>query len=170
MKYTNDEIKRALALAVDCLDAAYANEKDAHDRSETKLDALSKALDVLVTLGIESETEKSRAGLIKALEKYKKGALVHYFPLSGGQYVMATPNGVQTKDSKAVNVQIRLIGKFDAENPNQVSVGIALDNGHEATWSGKEFKIDDLECPLLLGRFESETIAPTFGDKNDPII
>jgi len=50
MEYTKQEIARALALAVDCLDAAHANEKEAHDRSDTKLDALSKALDVLVAL------------------------------------------------------------------------------------------------------------------------
>ena len=37
-------------------------------------------------------------------------------------------------------------------NPKQVSVGIELDNGHEATWNGKEFEIDDLGCPLLLGK------------------
>ena len=52
MKYTNEEIARALSLAVDYLDAAYINEKDAHDRSDTKLDALSKALDILVALSI----------------------------------------------------------------------------------------------------------------------
>ena len=53
MKYTNKEVHRALALAVDCLDAAKANERDAHDRSDTKLDELSKALDILVTLRYE---------------------------------------------------------------------------------------------------------------------
>jgi hypothetical protein len=50
MKYTNKEIHRALSLAVDCLDAAHANEKEAFDRSDTKLDALSKAGDVLIAL------------------------------------------------------------------------------------------------------------------------
>ena len=90
--------------------------------------------------------------LIKALEKYKKGAIVHYFPLSGGNYVMVGPKGVQTKDKEAVVVKIRKVGTLDADNPNQVSVGIALDNGHEATWNGKEFEIEDLGCPLLLGR------------------
>ena len=50
MEYTKQEIARALALAVDCLDAAHANEKEAHDRSDTKLDALSKALGVLIAL------------------------------------------------------------------------------------------------------------------------
>ena len=53
MRYTNEEIARALALAVDCLDAANANERAAHDRSDTKLDELSKALDILVTLRYE---------------------------------------------------------------------------------------------------------------------
>ena len=52
MKYANEEIKRALSLAVDCLDAAHANEKEAHDRSDTKLDELSKAVEVLETLSI----------------------------------------------------------------------------------------------------------------------
>tara|TARA_Y100001963_G_scaffold124364_1_gene175126 strand:- start:9 stop:221 length:213 start_codon:yes stop_codon:yes gene_type:complete len=52
MRYTKEEIARALALAVDCLDAAVANERDAHDRSDTKLDELSKAVDVLVALSI----------------------------------------------------------------------------------------------------------------------
>ena len=52
MKYTNEEIKRALSLAVTYLDAAYQNEKDMIDQDKTELDALSKALDVLVTLGI----------------------------------------------------------------------------------------------------------------------
>lgn len=47
---TNEEIARALSLAVDCLSAAYQNEKDAHDRSDAKLDALSKALGVLIAL------------------------------------------------------------------------------------------------------------------------
>ena len=53
MRYTKEQIARALSLAVDCLDAAHANEKDAHDRSATKLDELSKALDILVTLRYE---------------------------------------------------------------------------------------------------------------------
>ena len=53
MRYTKEQIARALSLAVDCLDAAHANEKDAHDRSDTKLDELSKALDILVTLRYE---------------------------------------------------------------------------------------------------------------------
>ena len=52
MRYTNEEIARALSLAVDCLDAAKANERDAHDRSDTKLDELSNAVDVLVALSI----------------------------------------------------------------------------------------------------------------------
>jgi len=52
MKYTNEEVKRALSLAVTYLDAAYQNEKDMIDQDKTELDALSKALDVLVTLGI----------------------------------------------------------------------------------------------------------------------
>ena len=50
MKYTNKEVHRAFSLAVDCLSAAYQNEKDAHDRSDIKLDALSKALGVLIAL------------------------------------------------------------------------------------------------------------------------
>ena len=48
--YTKEQIARALSLAVDCLDAAYQNEREAHDRSDTKLDALSKALGVLIAL------------------------------------------------------------------------------------------------------------------------
>jgi hypothetical protein len=96
--------------------------------------------------------KKSKANLVKALKKFKKGAKVHYFPLSGGNYVMVGPNGVQTKDKEAVNVQIRKVGTYDADNPNQVSVGIELNNGHEATWNGTEFKIDDLGCPLILGK------------------
>ena len=95
---------------------------------------------------------KSKAGLVKALKKYKKGATVHYFPLSGGNYVIVGPKGVQTKDKEAVNVKIRDVGTLDADNPNQVSVGIELNNGHEATWNGTEFEIDDLGCPLLLGK------------------
>ena len=50
MRYTKEQIARALSLAVDCLDGAHANEKDAHDRSDIKLDALSKALGVLIAL------------------------------------------------------------------------------------------------------------------------
>jgi hypothetical protein len=65
---------------------------------------------------------------------------------------MVGPKGVQTKDNEAVNVQIRKIGTYDADNPQQVSVGIELNNGHEATWNGTEFEIDDLGCPLLLGK------------------
>ena len=97
-------------------------------------------------------SKKSKALLVKALKKFKKGAKVHYFPLSGGNYVIVGPKGVQTKDKEAVNVQIRKIGTYDADNPNQVSVGIDLSNGHEATWNGKEFEIDDLGCPLILGK------------------
>ena len=97
-------------------------------------------------------SKKSKVNLVKALKKFKKGASVHYFPLSGGNYVMVGPKGVQTKDNEAVNVQIRKIGTYDADNPNQVSVGIELNNGHEATWNGKEFEIDDLGCPLILGK------------------
>ena len=97
-------------------------------------------------------SKKSKALLVKALKKFKKGAKVHYFPLSGGNYVIVGPKGVQTKDKEAVNVQIRKIGTYDADNPNQVSVGIELDNGHEATWNGKEFEIDDLGCVLKLGK------------------
>jgi len=97
-------------------------------------------------------SKKSKAGLVKALKKFKKGAKVHYLPLSGGNYVIVGPKGVQTKDKEAVNVQIRKIGTYDADNPNQVSVGIELSNGHEATWNGKEFEIDDLGCPLILGK------------------
>jgi len=97
-------------------------------------------------------SKKSKAELVKALKKFKKGAKVHYFPLSGGNYVMVGPKGVQTKDKEAVNVQIRKIGTYDADNPQQVSVGIELNNGHEATWNGTEFEIDDLGCPLLLGK------------------
>ena len=97
-------------------------------------------------------SNKSKAELVKALKKFKKGAKVHYFPLSGGNYVMVGPKGVQTKDKEAVNVQIRKIGTYDADNPQQVSVGIELNNGHEATWNGTEFEIDDLGCPLLLGK------------------
>ena len=97
-------------------------------------------------------SKKSKANLVNALKKFKKGAKVHYFPLSGGNYVMVGPDGVQTKDKEAVNVQIRKIGTYDADNPNQVSVGIELNNGHEATWNGKEFEIDDLGCPLILGK------------------
>lgn len=96
--------------------------------------------------------KKSKANLVKALKKFKKGASAHYFPLSGGNYVMVGPKGVQTKDKEAVNVQIRKIGTYDADNPNQVSVGIELNNGHEATWNGEEFEIDDLGCPLILGK------------------
>ena len=65
---------------------------------------------------------------------------------------MVGPKGVQTKDKEAVNVQIRKIGTYDADNPNQVSVGIELNNGHEATWNGEEFEIDDLGCVLKLGK------------------
>ena len=50
MRYTKEQIARALSLAVDCLDAAHANEKEAFDRSDTKLDELSKALDILIAL------------------------------------------------------------------------------------------------------------------------
>jgi len=51
MRYNKEEIARALSLAVDCLDAAYQNEKGIFKtRSNTKLDELSKALDVLVAL------------------------------------------------------------------------------------------------------------------------
>jgi len=96
--------------------------------------------------------KKSKAELVKALKKFKKGASAHYFPLSGGNYVMVGPKGVQTKDNEAVNVQIRKIGTYDADNPQQVSVGIELNNGHEATWNGTEFEIDDLGCPLKLGK------------------
>ena len=54
MKYTKEEVHRALALAVDCLDAAYQNEKGIFKtRSNTKLDELSKALDILITLRYE---------------------------------------------------------------------------------------------------------------------
>ena len=97
-------------------------------------------------------SKKSKANLVKALKKFKKGAKVHYLPLSGGNYVMVGPKGVQTKDKEAVNVQIRKIGTYDADNPNQVSVGIELSNGHEATWNGTEFEIDDLGCVLKLGK------------------
>ena len=96
--------------------------------------------------------KKSKAELVKALKKFKKGASAHYFPLSGGNYVMVGPKGVQTKDNEAVNVQIRKIGTYDADNPQQVSVGIELNNGHEATWNGTEFEIDDLGCVLKLGK------------------
>ena len=96
--------------------------------------------------------KKWKANLEKALKKYKKGASVHYFPLSGGNYVMVGPKGVQTKDNEAVDVKIRDVGTYDADNPQQVSVGIELNNGHEATWNGTEFEIDDLGCPLLLGK------------------
>lgn len=50
MRYTKEQIARALSFAVDYLDAAYMNEREAHDRSDTKLDALSKALGVLIAL------------------------------------------------------------------------------------------------------------------------
>ena len=51
MKYTKEEVHRALSLAVDCLDAAYQNEKGIFKtRSNTKLDELSKAGDVLIAL------------------------------------------------------------------------------------------------------------------------
>ena len=50
MRYTKEQIARALSLAVDCLDAAYANEREAFDRSDTELDALSKAMEVLIAL------------------------------------------------------------------------------------------------------------------------
>ena len=54
MRYNKEEIARALSLAVDCLDAAYQNEKGIFKtRSNTKLDELSKALDVLITLRYE---------------------------------------------------------------------------------------------------------------------
>ena len=96
--------------------------------------------------------KKWKANLEKALKKYKKGASVHYFPLSGGNYVMVGPKGVQTKDKEAVDVKIRDVGTYDADNSQQVSVGIELNNGHEATWNGTEFEIDDLGCPLLLGK------------------
>jgi hypothetical protein len=97
-------------------------------------------------------SKKSKAGLVKALKKFKKGATVHYFPLSGGNYVVVGPKGVQTKDDGPTVVKIRDVGTLDADNPNQVSVGIELNNGHEATWNGTEFEIDDLGCPLLLGK------------------
>ena len=58
----------------------------------------------------------------------------------------------QTKDDGPTVVKIRDVGTLDADNPNQVSVGIELNNGHEATWNGTEFEIDDLGCPLLLGK------------------
>ena len=96
--------------------------------------------------------KKWKANLEKALKKYKKGASAHYFPLSGGNYVMVGPKGVQTKDKEAVDVKIRDVGTYDADNSQQVSVGIELNNGHEATWNGTEFEIDDLGCPLLLGK------------------
>jgi len=98
-------------------------------------------------------SKKSKANLAKALKKYKKGATVHYFPLSGGNYVVVGPKGVQTKDDGPTVVQIRKVGTFDpVGNPNQVSVGIDLNNGHEARWNGKEFEIEDLGVPLLLGK------------------
>ena len=50
MRYTKEQIARALSLAVDCLDAAHANEREAFDRSDTELDALSKAMEVLIAL------------------------------------------------------------------------------------------------------------------------
>ena len=52
MRYTKEQIARALSFAVDYLDAAYMNEREAHDRSDAKLDELSKAVDVLVALSI----------------------------------------------------------------------------------------------------------------------
>tara|TARA_A100001037_G_scaffold244817_1_gene225983 strand:+ start:116716 stop:117486 length:771 start_codon:yes stop_codon:yes gene_type:complete len=97
-------------------------------------------------------SKKSKALLVKALKKFKKGAKVHYFPLSGGNYMIVGPKGIQSKDREPVYTQIRKIGTYDADNPNQVSVGIELSNGHEATWNGKEFEIDDLGCPLKLGK------------------
>ena len=53
MRYTKEQIARALSFAVDYLDAAYMNEREAHDRSDAKLDELSKALDILITLRYE---------------------------------------------------------------------------------------------------------------------
>ena len=50
MRYTKEQIARALSLAVDCLDAAHANEREAFDRSDTELDELSKAMEVLIAL------------------------------------------------------------------------------------------------------------------------
>ena len=98
------------------------------------------------------KSKKSKELLVKALKKFKKGAKVHYFPLSGGNYKIVGPKGVQTKDKEPVYTQIRKIGTYDADNPNQVSVGIDLSNGHEATWNGTEFEIDDLGCTLKLGK------------------
>ena len=97
-------------------------------------------------------SKKSKANLEKALKKYKKGATVHYFPLSGGNYVVVGPKGVKTKDDGPVVVKIRKVGTLDADNPNQVSVGIDLNNGHSATWNGKEFEVEDLGVPLKLGK------------------
>lgn len=98
------------------------------------------------------KSKKSKALLVKALKKFKKGAQVHYFPLSGGNYVIVGPKGVQTKDKYPVYTQIRKVGTIDPNRTDQVSVGIDLTNGHEATWNGKEFEIDNLGCPLKLGK------------------
>jgi hypothetical protein len=95
---------------------------------------------------------RSKANLVKALKKYKKGATVHYFPLSGGNYVIVGPKGVKTKDDGPTVVQIRKVGTLDADNPNQVSVGIDLNNGHSATWNGLNFEVEDLGVPLHLGK------------------
>jgi hypothetical protein len=97
-------------------------------------------------------SKKSKANLVKALKKFKKGAKVHYFPLSGGNYVIVGPKGVKTKDDGPTVVQIRKVGTLDADNPNQVSVGIDLNNGHSATWNGLNFEVEDLGVPLHLGK------------------
>ena len=95
---------------------------------------------------------RSKANLVKALKKYKKGATVHYFPLSGGNYVIVGPKGVQTKDDGPTVVKISKVGTLDTDNPNQVSVGIDLNNGHSATWNGLNFEVEDLGVPLKLGK------------------
>tara|TARA_B100000242_G_scaffold294081_1_gene274630 strand:+ start:1340 stop:2101 length:762 start_codon:yes stop_codon:yes gene_type:complete len=153
-----------LGHAEEALEALVKNTRN--DKELIKFLKAHKKLSIMVSKHLHSEypdwekridedirnSKKSKAELVKALKKFKKGAKVHYFPLSGGNYVMVGPKGVQTKDKEAVNVQIRKIGTYDADNPNQVSVGIELSNGHEATWNGTEFEIDDLGSVLKLGK------------------
>ena len=49
-------------------------------------------------------------------------------------------------------MKIRKVGTLDTDSENQVSVGIWLDNGHEAWWNGTNFEIEDLGVPLALGK------------------
>ena len=94
--------------------------------------------------------EALQAAVDAAKQLQRERGTVHYYPLSGGNYVIIGPKGVKTIDDGPVVATIRKVGTLDADNPNQVSVGIYLDNGHSAIWNGKEFEVEDLGVPLKL--------------------